>query len=100
LGLVLLSGQRLILGLLATTTLEVVPFRAFTSPPAPLPFFKCFLEVVFYEGVQHCLLSHLSCVKMAAFQFYFQSGKQRIVGWMVTTVMLRLVKNVLVKKEV
>jgi hypothetical protein len=51
---------------------------------ALLPFFKCILEVVFCEGVQHHLrfyLDHLSCVKMAAFQFYHQSGKQRKVRW-------------------
>jgi hypothetical protein len=27
------------------------------------------------------LLDHLSCVKMTAFQFYLQSGKQRKVEW-------------------
>jgi hypothetical protein len=35
---------------------------------------------VFCEGDQHCLrfcLHHLSCVKMAAFQLYLQSGKQK-----------------------
>jgi hypothetical protein len=39
---------------------------------------------VFCEGVQHRLrfcLDHVSCVKMAAFQFYFQSGKQRREEW-------------------
>jgi hypothetical protein len=39
---------------------------------------------MFCEGVQHYqrfCLSHLSCVKMAAFHFYLQSGKQRKVGW-------------------
>jgi hypothetical protein len=43
------------------------------------------LEVVFYEGVQHCLpfyLNNLSCSKMAVFHSYLQSGKQRKVGWM------------------
>jgi hypothetical protein len=41
------------------------------------------LSLVF-EGVQHRLrfcLDHIICVKMAAFQFYLQSGKQRKVGW-------------------
>jgi hypothetical protein len=45
---------------------------------------KCILEVVFCEGVQHRLpfcLHHLSSVKMAASQFYLQSGKERKVGW-------------------
>jgi hypothetical protein len=39
---------------------------------------------VFCEDVKHHLrfcLHHLSCVKMAAFQIYFQSGKQSEVGW-------------------
>jgi hypothetical protein len=47
-----------------------------------LQIFKCILEVVFCESVQHRLrfcLDHLSCVKMAAFQFYLQSGEQRKV---------------------
>jgi hypothetical protein len=45
-----------------------------------LPFFKCILEVMVCEGVQQCLqfcLDRLSCVKMAAFQFYLQLGKQK-----------------------
>jgi hypothetical protein len=37
---------------------------------------------------------------MAAFQFYLQSGKQRKVGWVGAAVMLFLVKNSLLKKEV
>jgi hypothetical protein len=39
---------------------------------------------MFCEAVQHRLrfcLHHLSCVKMAAFQFYLQSGKQWKLGW-------------------
>jgi hypothetical protein len=39
---------------------------------------------VFCEGVQHHLLfslDHFNRVKMAEFQFYLQSGKQRKVGW-------------------
>jgi hypothetical protein len=53
--------------------------------------------------VQHRLrsrLDHLSCVKMAAFQFYLQSKKQGKVGWVEAIVMLFLVKNVVVGKEV
>jgi hypothetical protein len=45
--------------------------------------FKCILEVVFCEGVQHRLRLcpyHLKCVKMAVSQFCLQSGKQRKVG--------------------
>jgi hypothetical protein len=56
------------LDLLATITLEVVPFRAYAPFPALLPFLKCILEDVFCEGVLHRLrfcLDHLSCAKMA-----------------------------------
>jgi hypothetical protein len=51
-----------------------------------LAIFKCILEVVFHEGVEHCLLfclSHLNCVKIVAFQFYLKSEKQRKVWWVV-----------------
>jgi hypothetical protein len=60
-------------GLMAAITLEVVP-------SASAIFFKCILEAISYEGVQHSLrfcLHYFSCVKMAAFQFYLQSGKQK-----------------------
>jgi hypothetical protein len=96
------SGQKLALGLLASITLKVVPFQAYAPFPALAAFLKCILEVLFCEGVQHCLqfsLDHPSCVKMAAFQLYLQSGKQREEGWFGTTVMLFLVTNFLVKKE-
>jgi hypothetical protein len=46
---------------------------------------KSILEAVSCDGVQHHLqfcLVHLSCVKMAAFQFYLQSGKQKsMMAW-------------------
>jgi hypothetical protein len=61
------------------------------------------LEVVLYAGVQHRLrfcLDELNCVKMSVFQFYLQLGKQRKVGGWKATIMLLLVKNFLVKKEV
>jgi hypothetical protein len=45
--------SKVTLGLLPTITLEVAPFSALF--PAHLQFFKCTLEVVFYEGVQHRL---------------------------------------------
>jgi hypothetical protein len=63
LGLVVLSGQKLTLGLLASITLKVVLFCMYA--PALLPFFKCILGVMFCEGVQHSLqfcLDHLNCV--------------------------------------
>jgi hypothetical protein len=41
-------------------------------------FFKCILEVMFSDGF---CLHQLNYVKMAALQFYLQSGKQRNVGW-------------------
>jgi hypothetical protein len=66
------SGKKLILGLLATITI-----------PSASAIFKRILEVVFCEGVQHRLqfcLNHFSCIKMEAFQFYLQLGKQRKVG--------------------
>jgi hypothetical protein len=44
------------MGLLATITLKVVSFCAYASFPAFLPFFKCTLELVFCDGVQHQLL--------------------------------------------
>jgi hypothetical protein len=44
---VLLSGQKRTLGLLATITLEVLPFHTHSTFSALLPFFKCILEVVF-----------------------------------------------------
>jgi hypothetical protein len=81
---VLQSGQRITLGLLSTFTLEVVPFRAYAPFPVLSQIFKCILEVVFCEGVQHRLrfcLEHLNCVKMEDFQFYLQSRKKRNVWW-------------------
>jgi hypothetical protein len=47
---------------------------------ALLPFIKCIQEVVVCEGVQHSqlfCLNNLSCVKMAAFQFYLELGEQK-----------------------
>jgi hypothetical protein len=79
---VLPSGQKLTLGLVATITLEVVLFHMYALFPALLPFFKCILEVLFSEGIEHRLqfcLDHLNYVKKVAFQFFLQSGKQRKV---------------------
>jgi hypothetical protein len=61
------------LGILATINLEVVPFRVHAPFSAFLPFLKCILEVVEYEGVQHHLrycLGRLNYLKRAVFQFY------------------------------
>jgi hypothetical protein len=71
--------------------------------PAPLPFFKCILEVVFCEGVQHRLrfcLNHLNYLKMAAFQFLSsikETEKSRVGGVDSHVVFLQ---KLLVKKEV
>jgi hypothetical protein len=40
------------LGLRATITLEVIPFRTYVPFPSLLPFFKCILEVAFWKGVE------------------------------------------------
>jgi hypothetical protein len=67
----------LTLGLLATITLRLVPFHAYSSPfPGLLTCFKCILEVMLCEGVQH-FLDHLNCVRVEACQFYLQSGTQK-----------------------
>jgi hypothetical protein len=52
---VLPSGQKVTLDLLVTIVLEVDPFRACVLFPALLTFFKCILEVVFCENLQHRL---------------------------------------------
>jgi hypothetical protein len=77
---VLPSGQKLTLETLATINLEAVPIRVYAPCVAFLPFFKCILEVVFCVGVQHHLqfcFNHINRVKMADFQFYLPSGKQK-----------------------
>jgi hypothetical protein len=79
----LTSSHKQTLSLLATVTLEVVPFRAYAPFPELLPFFKCILEVVFCGSVQHrppFCLNHVSCVKMAVFQFYLQWRNRKVAG--------------------
>jgi hypothetical protein len=79
---VLPSGQKLTLGLLATITIEIVPFRAYAQFQSSA-IFECILEVVFSDGVSHHPrfgLDNLNCVKMAASKFYLQSGKQKSTG--------------------
>jgi hypothetical protein len=77
---VLSSGQKLTFGQLATITFEVVLFHMYSWLTALLPLFKCILEVLFCDSVQHCLkfcLDRLNCFKMVAIQL----GKQRkVVG--------------------
>jgi hypothetical protein len=82
---VLPSGQKLTLDLLATINLEAVPFRAYAPSLAFLQFFKCILEVMFCEGVQHHLqfcFSHIISVKTADFQFLSSIREREKVGWM------------------
>jgi hypothetical protein len=64
--------------------------------------FKCILKVAFFEGIQHRLpfcLDHLHCDKMGPFSFIFNQGNRK-EGWVGMTVMVLLVKNSLVEKEV
>jgi hypothetical protein len=56
------------------------PLLNVCAVPSASAIFKCILEAMFCESVQYHLrfcLDHFNCVKMAAFQCYFQSGKQR-----------------------
>jgi hypothetical protein len=100
---VLPSGQKLTLSLLATINFDVVPFRVHVLFPALLTIFKSIMEDVFCDSVQHRLrfcLDHNTCVKTVAFQFILNWGnREKYAGWGMT-VMLHLVKNSLVKKEV
>jgi hypothetical protein len=73
---VLPSGQKVTSGVLATITLEIVPFCSYTPLPLLLSLFKCILEGV-QRHLQFCP-NHLICVKMAAFEFYLQSGETRV----------------------
>jgi hypothetical protein len=50
--------------------LRSCPLSRVCTVPSPCAIFKCIL------GVVRFCLDHLYCVKMAAFQFNFQSGKQ------------------------
>jgi hypothetical protein len=98
---VLPSGQKLILGLLATISLEVIYFHPCALIPVFLAFFKCILEVVFCEGVQHCLrfcLIHFNCIKMVVSSIgekresHTGPSQMRRIGGRGVTVMLLLVK--------
>jgi hypothetical protein len=75
---VLSSGQKLTLGLLASITFEVVPSARIHRAQPFCHCFKCILEVVFSEGVQHC---PRFCVKIATSQFDLLSGTLSKVGW-------------------
>jgi hypothetical protein len=79
---VLPFGKKLILGLLAIITLEeAAPFYTYAPFPALLIFFKCVLEVVLCEGVQHHLRfcpTHLNFVNIAAFHLYLQLENRKI----------------------
>jgi hypothetical protein len=69
-------------GLLTTIIiLEVVSFHAFVPFPELLSFLNASSKLDSVRVFnQHCLrfyVCYLNCVKMAAFHFYLQSGKQR-----------------------
>jgi hypothetical protein len=81
-------------------TLKVAPFQTYAPFPALLKFLKCILQVVFCEGVQHCLqfcLNHLSCVEMvvssAGETEKLQGAKLGEQGVWEMTVMLFMIKN-------
>jgi hypothetical protein len=84
---------------LVTITLEVAPFYVYAPFPALLPFFLNASVRLFQHRLQF-RLHYLSCVKMAAFQFYLQLGKQRKVGVGDDSHVVFGQKNSLVKKEV
>jgi hypothetical protein len=75
--LVLPSGQKLTFGLLASITLNIVPFHANAPFPALLLFLNASWKLcsmrVFSTACDY--LDHFNCVKMVAFHFYFQSGE-------------------------
>jgi hypothetical protein len=88
------SGQKLTLSRLVAITLEVVPFHVYAI-------FKSILEIMFCEGVEN----HLSLYQNGGI---FNRGNRvksqgtrsgKWGGWGMT-VMLILVKNFLMKKEV
>jgi hypothetical protein len=101
LGLLLPSDQKLTLSLLATVTLEVVPFLAYASFPMLPTFFKCILGVVFYEVVKRRVqfsFDHFNCVKMAVSTSIWETEKSMVGGGL--AVILALAKHLLMKKEV
>jgi hypothetical protein len=89
-GLLPQFGQKLTLGVLATITLEVAPFHAHTPFSALLPF-------LMHTGF---CFDYLNYVKMAAFQFYRQSGKQENVRWVGENSHVVFGQITLVKREV
>jgi hypothetical protein len=85
----LLSGQKLTLGLMATINLETVPFHTYAPFPALPPFLNSSWELCWY----------LNCVKMAT-SVLFSIEEQRKIGWVGDDSRVVLVKNSLVKREV
>jgi hypothetical protein len=89
------SGQKLILGLLAIITLEVVPFRWYALLPALLSFvnasWKSCSVRVFSTACDHALNTSILS-KWRPFSFIFNRGsREKKCEWGVT-VMLFLVK--------
>jgi hypothetical protein len=79
------SGQKLTLGLLATLTLEAVPFHAYVLFPALLPFFlnasykSCSVRVFSTACDSASITSFVS--KWRPFSFIFTQGNRK-VGWL------------------
>jgi hypothetical protein len=73
-------------GLLATIAPEVAPFSEYEQFPAFLKFFKCILEVVFCESVQHrlrfCLhdLDYVLNGDLSAIYSIGETEKRRVMG--------------------
>jgi hypothetical protein len=73
------------LGLLASITLEIIPFCAYALFSVLLPIFKCILEVMFCEGVSTaydpaCITSVVSKWRLFSFIFNRRNRKVRSVG--------------------
>lgn len=84
--ILVLKGSQTLLSLLATITLEVVPFHMYALVPMSLAFFKkCILEIIFCESVQQYLrfcLDHSICAKLVTFQLDLKLEEQtKIVLW-------------------
>jgi hypothetical protein len=78
-GLVLPSGQKLTLGLLATITLEVTHLLRVCTVPSASAIYKCILEVVFCKSDQHRLrVASITSVvsKWRPFSFIFSQANR------------------------
>jgi hypothetical protein len=77
------SGQKPTLGLLATITLEVAPYQVCAPFPALLPVFKCILEVVFVTVLSTgCYSASITSFvsKWLPFSFIFDQENRKVAG--------------------